>query len=144
MKLCRNVADRWRPRQIEPLALFGSDPVKGPGGPFVHLLDHLLRDPGDRLLRHGRAIDLGEVRTDLPHGTGDGSLPCAPVRELLQPWLRLGRDSLQLARLNSGVQVSFLWGDSVGKTEKQRVSTASGSLYLLGLTPVFPVFQPLS
>src|ERR1700692_2103023 len=35
-------------------------------GPVVHLLDHLVGDPADRLLGHRRPIDLGEVRRNLP------------------------------------------------------------------------------
>jgi len=34
--------------------------------PLGHLLDHLVDDPGDSVLAHRRAIDLGEARGDLP------------------------------------------------------------------------------
>jgi hypothetical protein len=34
--------------------------------PLLHLLEHLVGDPGDRLLAHRRAGDLREVRRDLP------------------------------------------------------------------------------
>ena len=34
--------------------------------PIVHLLDHLVGDPANRLLGDRRPVDLGEVRRDLP------------------------------------------------------------------------------
>jgi len=40
--------------------------VQRPVGPLDHLLDHLVGDLGDRFLAHRGAVDLGEVRRDLP------------------------------------------------------------------------------
>jgi len=40
--------------------------------PGLHLLDHLVGDPGDGLLAHLRAVDLGEVRADLARGQALG------------------------------------------------------------------------
>lgn len=44
------------------------DTVKGPVLPLHHRLDDLVGDATDRLFRHRRAIDLGEVRRDLTRG----------------------------------------------------------------------------
>jgi hypothetical protein len=44
----------------------GVDLVQRAGGPIVHLLDHLVRDPRDGLLADRGAVDLGEMRGDLP------------------------------------------------------------------------------
>jgi hypothetical protein len=43
----------------------GVDLVQGPGGPGLHLLDHLVGDPADRLLADRGAVDLVEVSRDL-------------------------------------------------------------------------------
>jgi hypothetical protein len=46
----------------------GVDSIQGPYRPIVHLLDHLVGDPADRLLGHRRTVDLGEVRRNLACG----------------------------------------------------------------------------
>jgi hypothetical protein len=51
----------WKPSLIQRPAL-----------PGLHLLDHLAGDPRDGLLAHRRAVDLGEVRGDLPGGQALG------------------------------------------------------------------------
>ena len=44
------------------------DLVQRPVLPRLHLLDHLVGDPADGLLRHRGAVDLREVRADLTRG----------------------------------------------------------------------------
>ena len=42
--------------------------VQWPVGPFGHLLDHFVGDPGDGVLAHRLAVGVGEERTDLTRG----------------------------------------------------------------------------
>src|SRR5215472_12015455 len=44
----------------------GVNRVERAGGPLGHLLEHPVGDPGDGLLGHARAVNLLEVRADLP------------------------------------------------------------------------------
>src|SRR5215471_12287692 len=44
----------------------GVNRVERAGGPLGHLLEHPVGDPGDGLLGHARAVNLVEVRADLP------------------------------------------------------------------------------
>ena len=46
--------------------------LQRPGGPGAHLLEHLVGDPGDRVLADGRAVHLVEVRGDLAGGQALG------------------------------------------------------------------------
>lgn len=62
--------------------------MPGRFSPVVHLLDDLVGDPGDRLLRHRRAVDLGEVRrgSNVParsRGTSISTWPVASVSTVL-------------------------------------------------------------
>jgi hypothetical protein len=45
---------------------------RGPVAPVGHLLDHLVGDPGDGLLRYRGPVDLREVGADLPGGQSLG------------------------------------------------------------------------
>ena len=47
-------------------------PRRAAGCPVGHLLEDLVGDPADRLLRHRGAVDLGEVRADLAGGQALG------------------------------------------------------------------------
>jgi hypothetical protein len=70
----------------------GVDLVQGPGGPGLHLLDHLVGDPRDRLPRDARAVDLLEVRRDLPGRQPAGIQREHDLVDLTQPALSLLHD----------------------------------------------------
>jgi hypothetical protein len=68
----------------------GVDLVQRAGGPVVHLLNHLVGDPRDRLLRYRGPVDLSEVRADLPGGQALGI-------ERQHDLVHLGQSSLPFA-----------------------------------------------
>jgi hypothetical protein len=73
------------------------DLIERPAAPGLHLLDHLVGDPRDRLLAHRRAVDLGEVRADLPGGQALGIQRQHDLIDPGQPPLPL-LDDLRLER----------------------------------------------
>src|SRR3954464_7670279 len=81
----------------------GVDLLLWPGGPGLHLLEHLVGDPGDRLLRDRGAVDLLEVRGDLPGGQAPGIQREHDLVDLTQPALSLADDH----RLEGALAVSW-------------------------------------
>ena len=71
--------------------------VQGPGLPGLHLLDHLVGDPADGLLGYRGAVDLLEVRGDLPGGQALGIQRQDDLIDPGQPPLPL-LDDLRLER----------------------------------------------
>jgi hypothetical protein len=76
------------------------DRVEGPVGPGRHLLDHLVGDLGDCLLRHRGAVHLREVGRDLPGGQPPGGERQHDLVDPVQPALALLHDLRRERRID--------------------------------------------
>ena len=79
----------------------GVDLIEWPHRPVLHLLEHLVGDPADRLLAHRGAVDLSEVRSDLPGGQALGIQRQHDLIDPAQPPLPL-LDDLRLEACRPG------------------------------------------